>query len=600
MADVGRGIWDIVSVPSRVMKGEIAPNGPEAARMALAVVPMADFATQIVGAGGDVGRAVQSSGGLGLMSEAQANSPYDVFDQRRTAIEKQMQVLQKEKEAASAALAKRIEKLGPGGKRDANNAFDAEWQRKLDPLTTEMGDLAKARAAAAGKAADADLVERTRRDAEAAKKREAEAPFRERNPPWAQAFNSMAMAVPSAMGLRAGYRGAQVQNRQAQRVEDATAAEGAARDAFKAGTGDATAYANAQNALIKEFDVFDAARSKGVGASMAKDAPLLIGAGGTAGALAAAPEMIDFGMPKGTRAGDNARNLFSSGDFWGQKAAIGALGAGLAEGGKVAGGLIPRAPVPATGRALALKERDGPITPESASAYERGGLEAGQIVQDGYRTQLASRQLADRQNQLTQEALSDLSGRDVRKAMLSGLRSRIETGGGLLPDPPPLALPPPSGSRQTNSFGNSSSRQPQSSPQIASAQLADDALPAAVSEFLASPKKGQDWSNKFSESARSYALDQVGAGSNLARRTKTNGNESGLLVKDLSEAVGAPLSTAERHLGMLRQVLEARGVDPSSVSRSQLERILQSLDKRVFSAPVGVGLGGGLLTDMER
>lgn len=421
-------------------------------------------------------------------------------------------------------------------------------------------------------------------------KQHATRPFRERFPDTTTALNSAALAVPAALGFRSGMRQSSAANREATALNKAHDAEAQAHASFSGGTASSSDLARAQSALLAQHGAFEAAKAPGY------DKGTLLAGGAAAGVLAGAPEAIDLALPPTTRGGQNAREQMTSPSWWGQKAAFAALGAGGAEAGVKAGQIWGRAPTPNQSRALAIRDGGGLKSAEDLAANEASAASAGNAAQGLFASGRESRrhesdaaQRSAEASRLELEALHGIDSSKLTKPVQDALKQRLVqslTPGQAqgqqrlsapeknLPIPPPIttnggSVTTPPGQKQ----GTRSSSQD-------------------VADFLASPKKGADWASKYSDKARSFTEDALAnGGRTLGNRTKSGGDPNGLVATDIAGATGAPVSTSERHLSLLRKEVGSRGIEPSAVSAPELRSILDKIDKRLFTAIGAAGVG---------
>ena len=572
LADVGRGLYDTVSLPRRVYEGTVSPTGEEAAAFGVNMVPMAGMSLAVGLGVADTGRALYSSRGdiaNALIPSATAQDPY-------AAQKQQINELRAERQ--------RIEKsnIGPRAKLQSLQAIDAQIQSANESLVQRQTGDANLERDNAAKQAEIRRQEEVAAAAAAREKAKAEAPFRERNPEWSTAFNSMALAVPAAFGMRTGIRNARGAAREARALDDATAAEAKARQAFADGSGDAASYARAGQDLSGQYKAFQEANKFQMSPTGA------VAAGGTAASLAAAPEIVDLAMPQGTRAGDNARNQLTSGSFYGQKAALGLVGAGLYEGGAYLGSKLPRQPTPNTARARAIEAEGGPRTADQLIEFERSAVDAGGPVQAAIAQQ--RRALAQ---QRQQGALDDAAHQLELSALKETDRSPlIATGQRFLEDrqasnlqaiaPPQRQLPPPVPAENP--------LPPSPQPQSQSGLIIPDSITSNKA------RAAKTYGEKDSRRTQSYLIDQA---------------EKGKMPSGAKLASDANITPTRAKYVMqnIREIAQANGLDytdpkvlraiATELNANPAYRNSRGTGSTLFSGGVGVGIGYGALSEEE-
>lgn len=560
----GRGLGDFVSLPRRVYEGTADPTGQEAAAFGVNLVPMAGMSLAVGEGLADTGRAIYSSrDGIAnaLMPSASAQDPYAAQKQQIDALRSELQRVERSN-------------IGPKAKLESIKAINAQIQAANDALIQRQTGDANLERDNAAKQAEIRRQEEVAASAAAREKAKAEAPFRERQPEWSTAFNSMALAVPAMFGIRSGLRGARAATREANLLDDATAAEGRARQAFADGTGDAAAYARAQQDLAGQYKAFQ-------DANQFKMSPMgMAAAGGTSAALAASPEILDLAMPQGTRAGDNARNQLTSGMFYGQKAALGLAGAGLYEGGAYLGSKLPKQPTPNTGRARALEAEGGPPTLQQIIDFERTAAETGGQVQSGMLRQRQQRALDGAAHQLELDALGGIDRGPLVAAAQRTLEAR--QGGNLPALPPPPAQPP-----AALSSGSSPGGPPVSQSQ--NLTIPRDVKPRA------------EW-EPYSADARRAVISHVEGGGHLAPAKGASKDPGTLRAQDVHDQLNAPgfgVKNTQAAMKRLRDVVMANGVNPKTVTVNQIKSILDRLDPKIFGGTIAAGGAGSLATGQD-
>lgn len=564
-ADLGQGLYDTVSLPRRVYEGTADPTGDEAAAFGVNMVPAAGMSLAIGKAAADTGRALYSSSGdiaNAIIPSAQATDPYA---EQRKAID------------SLRAERQRLEKsnVGPSTKRESLRNIDAQIQAANDALIQRQTSDANLERDNAAKAAELKRQEEMASAAAAREKARAEAPFRERNPEWSTAFNSAALAVPALFGLRSGLRSARGASREAQKLDEATAAEARARQAFADGSGDAASYARAGQDLTGQYKAFQDANTF----SMSPTG--MAAAGGTASSLAAAPEIIDLAMPQGTRAGDNARTQLTSPSFYGQKAALGVVGAGLYEGGAYMGSKIPRQPTPNTARARAMEAEGGPKTAQQLIEMEQAAAEAGGLVQSGLRRQRQQQQLDDASFALELEALRGTDRSPLIEVAQKSLQAR-QAGNLQAIAPPQRQLPPPA---------------PVENPSAPIPQRQDQSglnIPDSVTGNKA--RTAKTYGEKDSPRTQQYMIDQaekgkMPSGAKLAKDadiTPTRAKYVIQNVKEIAQANGLDWTDPK----VLRAIATELNANPAY-------RNARGTGNKIFSGGVGVGMGYGALSEEE-
>ena len=574
LMNFGRGLGDFVSLPRRVYEGTADPTGDEAAGFGLNLVPMAGMSLAVGQGFTDTGRALYSSRNdiaNALLPSASAQDPY-------AAQMKQIDTLRAER--------RRIEtsNVGPSTKRESLRSIDAQIQTMNDALIQRQNSDAALDRDNAAKNADARRLDEAAKAAAAIEKAKSEAPLRERHPEWGTAFNSLALAVPAIFGLRSGIRSAKGAAREATALDNATTAESRARQAFADGTGDAATYARAGQDVAGQYKAFQDANTF-------KLSPIgMAAAGGTSSSLGAAPEIIDLGMPTGTRAGDNARTQLTSGSFYGQKAALGLVGAGLYEGGAYLGSKIPRQPTPNTARARAIEADGGPPTLQQIIDFERTAAETGGQVQSGMMRQRQQFVLDDAAHRLELGALGEIDRAPLVAAAQKGVEARQAGNWPALPPPP---NPPPGSVSTGNPSGGPPVVQPPQSPTFAAAnqQLI---IPRDV-------KPRAEW-EPFSADARQAVVSHVEGGGHLAPARGASKDAGTLRAKDVHDQLNDPgfgVNNTQAAMKRLRDVIMANGVNPKTVTVDQIKSILDRLDPKIFGAAIAAGGTGTVASGQD-
>lgn len=574
LMNFGRGLGDFVSLPRRVYEGTAEPTGEEAAAFGVNLVPMAGMSLAIGQAGADTGRAIYSSRGdiaNALLPSASAQDPY-------AAQRQQIDALRAERRRIEASG------VGPKAKLESLRSIDAQIQSASDALIQRQTNDANLDRDNAAKQAELKRQEEAAAASAAREKARAEAPFRERNPEWSTAFNSLALAVPAMFGMRSGIRSARGAAREANLLDEATTTEARARQAFADGTGDAATYARAGQDLAGQYKAFQDANTFKISPTG------MIASGGASASLAASPEIIDLAMPTGTRAGDNARSMLTSPSFYGQKAALGMIGAGLYEGGAYLGSKIPRQPTPNTARARALEAEGGPPTLQQIIDFERTAAETGGQVQSALAQQRQQRALDGAAHQLELSALGEID----RGPLVSAAQRTLEARqGGNLPALPPPPVQSPAAVSLGNSPGGPPVIQP---PQIPTVAAANQSLiiPRDV-------KPRAEW-EPFSADARQAVMSHVEGGGHLAPAKGKSKDAGTLRAQDVHDQLNDPrfdVKSTQSAMKRLRDVVMANGVNPKTVTVEQIKSILDRLDPKIFGGTIAAGGAGAMASGQD-